>query len=372
MGKGLKFFRSQHFFQFNFIKTEFTLLFGNMDLKQNRNDSVDFFSRFVNFLQEFERVHTMNQVDKGSDVFDLVALQMSDHVPAGIGRQPGLLGLDFLDFIFPKVPDSRGIGLTKIFNGLRFAHCDQLAVRVDKGSFDRLEIGLYAHVVNFALGGQTNIGQENLLLEMQAAILEGIGMGFLLSLMVGPVFFMLITTSMEQGFRYAAVLALGILISDLVYVLITYFGVSYLTQYPLIQQVLGYVGGGILIGFGISFWRKKVMDRPNSGGLITEKAKKRTAFAKGFGVNGVNPFVMLFWISIASLVSSKSDWGSADRFFYYFGLLLTVFGIDLGKAFVAGKLAHLMTARLRGFLNKGVGILICYFGLKMIWDTWSL
>jgi threonine/homoserine/homoserine lactone efflux protein len=168
------------------------------------------------------------------------------------------------------------------------------------------------------------------------------------------------------------VLAFGILISDLVYVLITYFGVNFLTQYPLIEKALGYVGGCILIGFGISFWRKKVIDRPNSGGLMIKKLKKRTAFVKGFGANGVNPFVMLFWISIASLVSSKNNWDSGDRFFYYFGLLLTVFGIDLGKAFVAGKLAHLMTPRLRGFLNKGVGVLICYFGVKMIWDTLKL
>lgn len=227
-------------------------------------------------------------------------------------------------------------------------------------------------MVNFELARRTNIGQENLLLKMQAAILEGIGMGLLLSLMVGPVFFMLITTSMEQGFRTAAVLALGILISDLVYVLFTYFGVSFLTQYPIIEKGLGFVGGCILIGFGVSFWRKKVLERPNSGGLISAKTKKRTAFVKGFGVNGVNPFVMLFWISIASLVYSKNDWNSGDRFFYYIGLLLTVFGIDLGKAFVAGKLAHLMTPRLRGFLNKGVGILICYFGVKMIWDTLKL
>jgi threonine/homoserine/homoserine lactone efflux protein len=204
---------------------------------------------------------------------------------------------------------------------------------------------------------------------MQAAILEGIGMGLLLSLMVGPVFFMLITSSMDQGFRYAAVLALGILVSDLIYVLITYFGVSFLTQSPMIERALGYVGGSILIGFGISFWSKKVLDRPNSGGLISVKAKKRTAFAKGFGVNGINPFVMLFWISIASLISSRQEWGSADRLNYYFGLLLTVFGVDLAKAFVAGKLAHLMTPRLRGLLNKGVGTLICYFGVKMIWDT---
>jgi threonine/homoserine/homoserine lactone efflux protein len=207
---------------------------------------------------------------------------------------------------------------------------------------------------------------------MQAAILEGIGMGLLLSLMVGPVFFMLISTSMEQGFRYAAVLALGILVSDLVYVLISYFGISFLTQNPLIGKVVGYLGGVILIGFGISFWRKKVYVLPDSGGFVPIKSKKRTAFAKGFGINGVNPFVMLFWISIASLMSSKTKWDSLDKFSYYFGLLFTVFGIDLTKAFVAGKLAHLMTPRLRGFLNKGVGILICYFGVKMILDTINL
>ena len=213
---------------------------------------------------------------------------------------------------------------------------------------------------------------NGLLLEMQDAILEGIAMGLLLSLMVGPVFFMLISTSMEQGFRYAAVLALGILVSDLVYVLISYFGISFLTQNPLIGKVVGYLGGIILIGFGISFWRKKVLDVPKSEGFIPIKSKKRTAFAKGFGVNGVNPFVMLFWISIARLTSSKTEWNSFDRFGYYTGLLTTVFGIDLAKAFVAGKLAHLMTPGLRGFLNKGVGVLICYFGVKMILDTMNL
>jgi threonine/homoserine/homoserine lactone efflux protein len=207
---------------------------------------------------------------------------------------------------------------------------------------------------------------------MDNSLFEGIGMGLLLSLMVGPVFFMLISTSMEQGFRYAAILALGILVSDLVYVLISYFGISFLNRNPFIGQLIGYLGGVILIGFGISFWRKKVLDRPNSGGLPPLKGKKRTAFAKGFGVNGVNPFVMLFWISIASLISSKTEWDSLDRSGYYLGLLATVFGIDLVKAFVAGKLAHLMTPRLRRFLNKGVGVLICYFGVKMILDTLNL
>ncbi len=206
---------------------------------------------------------------------------------------------------------------------------------------------------------------------MIQALLEGVGMGLVLSLMVGPVFFALITASMEQGFRYASVLALGILVSDLIYVGITYWGVSFLTASPKIETSLGYVGGIILVGFGIRFFGKKDASRPNSGGLTLPTAKKRTAFAKGFGINGINPFVMLFWISIASLVTLKSTWDEYDVITYYFGLLFTVFGIDLLKAFIAGKLTHLMTSRFRMIMNRGVGILVCYFGLKMIWSTFS-
>lgn len=206
---------------------------------------------------------------------------------------------------------------------------------------------------------------------MMQSLFEGIGMGLLLSLMVGPVFFTLITTSMELGFRHAFVLALGILVSDLIYVVITFFGVSFLTESPVLEKILGYGGGAILAGFGISFWRKKQVARPNSGGIPFPLAKKRTAFAKGFGINGINPFVMLFWISIASMISLKSTWNNADVISYYFGLLFTVFGIDLLKAFIAGKLSHLMTPKLRMILNRGVGLLVCYFGVKMIWSTFS-
>jgi threonine/homoserine/homoserine lactone efflux protein len=206
---------------------------------------------------------------------------------------------------------------------------------------------------------------------MIESLLEGIGMGLVLSLMVGPVFFALITASIEQGFRHASVLALGILVSDLIYVAITFFGVNYLTESPIIEKVLGYVGGAILVGFGISFWRKKQTARPNSGGIPLPTVKKRTAFAKGFGINGINPFVMLFWISIASMITLKSTWNNSDVVSYYLGLLVTVFGIDLLKAFIAGKLSHLMTPKLRMILNRGVGVLVCYFGLKMIWSTFS-
>jgi threonine/homoserine/homoserine lactone efflux protein len=125
-----------------------------------------------------------------------------------------------------------------------------------------------------------------------------------------------------------------------------------------------------LVGFGISSLLKKQMTRPNTGGIELPNQRKRTAFVKGFGVNGVNPFVLLFWISIASLVSLKTDWSGGQILNYYAGILLTVFSIDLVKAFMAKQLSHLMTPRLMWLLKKGVGLVMIFYGLRMIWMTY--
>ncbi|WP_111671220.1 LysE family translocator [Algoriphagus litoralis] len=206
---------------------------------------------------------------------------------------------------------------------------------------------------------------------MIQSLLEGISMGLLLSAIVGPVFFTLIQNSMEHGFRYAAMLAFGILVSDSLYVILTFFGIKFLADTTYFELVLGYVGGMILVGFGISSLAKKQMIRPNSGGLELPHQRKRTAFVKGFGVNGVNPFVLLFWISIASLVSLKTDWSGGQVLNYYVGILMTVFAIDLIKAFMAKQLSHLMTPRLMWLLKKGVGLVMIFYGLRMIWITYS-
>lgn len=213
----------------------------------------------------------------------------------------------------------------------------------------------------------SNITEEAVLLKMFAAILEGLEMGLLLSMMIGPVFFALVTTSMDHGFKQSALLAFGVFLSDLVYVLVTYFGVQALTFIPNVELFLGFFGGLILIGFGFSFFRKKITTPPsNSSPSLASQGK---ALMQGFGINGINPFVMLFWLSIASMVTLKSTWGISDRALFYTALLFTVFGIDLAKAFLAGKLAHWMSPRVRKALQVVAGLMICFFGFRMLWSS---
>jgi len=201
---------------------------------------------------------------------------------------------------------------------------------------------------------------------MIQALIEGVGMGLLLSLMIGPVFFTLIQTSLEQGFRHSFILATGILFSDLIYVLITYWGVSIIINNPLLEIYLGFAGGVILTSFALFTVYQKVWQRPNTGGLPVFR-KKKTTFLKGISVNGVNPFVMLFWISIAGVVTLKNDFEKVHVFLYYTGILGTVFSIDLLKAYVAKQLRKFVNPLRLRVLNAIVSVVLLIFGVRLFY-----
>ncbi|AWW31652.1 LysE family translocator [Echinicola strongylocentroti] len=203
---------------------------------------------------------------------------------------------------------------------------------------------------------------------MGGSLVEGIGMGLVLSLIIGPVFFALIQNSIEHGFRISMFMALGILLSDTVYVVISYFGVSFLTNNPAFKAGLGYVGGAIMIGFGLASFFKKGVSRPNSGGVSQKTPpRRRKGFLKGLSLNGVNPFVLLFWISIAGVVQLKKRYGPGDVFVFYVGMLLTVFSVDLLKVYIAKRLSKFITPRLMMHMNRAVGVILVVFGIRLLW-----
>jgi threonine/homoserine/homoserine lactone efflux protein len=63
-------------------------------------------------------------------------------------------------------------------------------------------------------------------------ILAAIPLGVLLSFLIGPVFFVLLETSVTKGFRAALVFDLGVLLADILFILIAYF-----SSYRVIESV---------------------------------------------------------------------------------------------------------------------------------------
>lgn len=86
---------------------------------------------------------------------------------------------------------------------------------------------------------------------MIEAILQGIGAGILFSFLTGPVFFSMIKTSIEKGFKAGFSLAIGVVLSDLIFISATIFSARFLTYNSKYNQYIGVIGGLFLFGVGM-------------------------------------------------------------------------------------------------------------------------
>ena len=110
--------------------------------------------------------------------------------------------------------------------------------------------------------------------------------GFFMAFMIGPVFFMLIQTSILKGARAAISFDLGVILGDITFILIAYFGSK-----PLLEKIkddprLFFAGGLILVIYGIiSYFDKNNKKSPIDPKNTLEIAVKNNyikLFLKGY------------------------------------------------------------------------------------------
>ena len=196
-------------------------------------------------------------------------------------------------------------------------------------------------------------------------ILKGLSLGLLLAILIGPVFFTLIQTSIEKGFPQAVAVALGIACSDIFYIAVSYFGLSRLFNSQWFKDYLGIAGGGILIIFGLYSLLKK-RNRATQAVAVDKNGGYTKSFLKGLIVNGVSPFVVIFWIGVVSMVSVEYDFSQNQIISFFVVVIATVFITDLIKAYLAGRLRSLITTRSLRIMNTVVGVVLILFGLRLI------
>ena len=96
---------------------------------------------------------------------------------------------------------------------------------------------------------------------MTNAIIKGIGLGLMLAIAFGPSFFALLQTSIKNGLKSGIILALGIFLSDLIYVAIAYFGATSLLSNDRNKFYIELVGGALLVVFGgYELFQKKALN----------------------------------------------------------------------------------------------------------------
>ena len=206
------------------------------------------------------------------------------------------------------------------------------------------------------------------------AIAEGIGLGITLAILTGPAFFALLQTSIRNGYKSGIAFAIGVFISDTTLILLSYLGALRLFNDPQNNFIIGLIGGTILIMFGIfNIFQKHPLDLKEGKEAMPLNSHNRfnhslTAL-KGFGINLINPFVILFWIGVVSVESTRYDFSHLHVIALFSATLLTVFSTDILKSMAAHKITNFLNPNILLWVNRIAGVILIISGVSLMWKV---
>ena len=201
---------------------------------------------------------------------------------------------------------------------------------------------------------------------MDFNVLTPITVGFFTAFIMGPVFWVLLETSITKGFKAAVAFDLGVMLADVCFIGVCYLGSFQLLEEDQNKQGLFVLGGTILLLYGLFSWinrNKKSKDQPE---IQESKENYFGLAAKGFAINILNVGVFIFWGGV-TIVSSPASGKSFTSFVLFFSIVLfSYFITDLLKISVANRFKSLLTGKGIVIVNSIVSLILVISGVVLI------
>ena len=124
-------------------------------------------------------------------------------------------------------------------------------------------------------------------------------------MMPGPMLAVTLAKSYKSPLAGARI-SLGHAVIEVPLILLIYFGFAQFFQNSVVQLVLSLLGGGMIIWLGISMFRAR------TGVVHGGKDLPYNAFTAGILTSGFNPFFLLWWATIGSMLIMRFlDFGTS-------------------------------------------------------------
>jgi L-lysine exporter family protein LysE/ArgO len=241
------------------------------------------------------------------------------------------------------------------------------------------------------------------------AFLSGMLFGYGASVPIGPVNVLIMANAL-RGFRYGFAVGLGAASVDVVYLILASFGVLALLNSDVFMTVLGTFGAGFLLYIAWLTWKgadklagqaevsnltsrdckAAPCDRGTDAPLDLSKETVRdgartefsgsqtsednsnlkkdsgvaTCYLKGFLLNAVNPYIIGFWLSVASFAAQTGDVKTSVA-----GLIFAIFTWIFGLSWVVAKSRRFIGGAVARWFAYISAALIAFFAFYIAYNT---
>ena len=198
---------------------------------------------------------------------------------------------------------------------------------------------------------------------MIKAIIFGFLYGFILCFTFGPVFFRLIQTSIDNGYKRGILIALGVTVADAILMFFALFGTSYLPQLKYFDDIISVTGASILfiLGFVSIFKQKTQIIYPTS-----KLSSFLYYFTSGIFLNLLNPSNYLAVFATSAYLVAKGMTLNERIVFFTLSLLATMIAESL-IAFYANKMKRALTEKILKKINQVAGSIFIISGLLILY-----
>lgn len=196
--------------------------------------------------------------------------------------------------------------------------------------------------------------------------INGILFGLIFIFSFGPGFFALIQASLQRGFLAGILLAVGVLLCDTLYAVAIVLGFSSILEDENVKFYAAIIGCVVLLllGFYNLFKKPKIYEK------ITQNSNQSFLLSfvgKGFLINVFNPFIVVFWITIVSVVNTGFEYTQNQLVIFLTGMLATIFSLDLLKSLLAHRLRDWVNVKRISYFNKVFGVVMILFSIRIIY-----
>ncbi|MAQ75863.1 MAG: lysine transporter LysE [Aquimarina sp.] len=194
------------------------------------------------------------------------------------------------------------------------------------------------------------------------AFIEGYLVGLGMIIFIGPVFFLLLNSSVQYGRKAGVSVAVGIIVSDIFCVWLCHLGLSVFFNATENQLWIGITGGFLLFFLGIYYLIKTSFSKQ----IIMSVKSLFGFFIKGFSINFFNPFVFAVWIALFQLGNSKFK-NTPSFWIFIMAILFGILTTDLLKVFFSQKLRNLLSEQRLLLFSKIIGLILIVFSIRVFY-----
>ena len=182
----------------------------------------------------------------------------------------------------------------------------------------------------------------------------------------GPLFFATVTHGTKHGAKSGLIFSIAHTVVEFLLIMLLALGLLTVASEPMVKMEIGLIGGIVLIAFGTIQIRNSIISNPED--LKKPKASYRHLFILGLAFTGLNPYFILWWLTVgAQLIIIALEFAALIGVLFMFVCHVWMDYVWLtGTAYFAKKGTNIMGLKWYKPLLIVFGVILIYFGITFI------